>query len=373
MKQRTVLHITEALGGGVRSAIVNYIEACPDFRHIVVARERPGQETYDWPPNTDSIIIEGSLLKFVLYSLRKLTKYSPDIVHLHSSHAGVLRGLIKQRVAIVYSPHCFGMERRDISYINRWAIRTVESVLLKARKQVLAAVSPYEARLAAELAPRAAITIVPNPAPKMFSSVGVVERSDTVVAVGRICAQKDPDLFAQAARANRKLNLKFVWIGSGDPDATTRLRESGVHVTGWIQPSEALKILAECSLYVHTAQWEGAPISSIEAASLGLPVLARAIPSMVSLGYATFGESDAELATAMKLFFQDENYKNQVLSQTGEVAHHNSFDQMSSALRLAYSKAIDLAAENARVTARLRRGCTVHESLPRVLKNGSRQ
>ena len=50
-------------------------------------------------------------------------------------------------------------------------------------------------------------------------------------------------------------------------------------------PAAVRDRLTAAQLYLHTAAWEGGPVSTVEAASLGLPVLARGIPSMVSLGY----------------------------------------------------------------------------------------
>jgi glycosyltransferase involved in cell wall biosynthesis len=58
-----------------------------------------------------------------------------------------------------------------------------------------------------------------------------------------------------------------------------------VHVTGWLPRADALSLLATAHVYLHTAAWEGSPITLLEAADLRVPVVARSIPALDSLGY----------------------------------------------------------------------------------------
>lgn len=44
-----ILHVSEAFGGGLRTAVVNYITATADLEHTVFARVRQGHETLDLP------------------------------------------------------------------------------------------------------------------------------------------------------------------------------------------------------------------------------------------------------------------------------------------------------------------------------------
>ncbi|MEV8235651.1 glycosyltransferase [Rhodococcus sp. NPDC077669] len=340
MKQTTVVHVTEALGGGVRSALVNYTSALPEYKHIVVARERSGQSTYEWPDNVKIKLVNSGLLGFLKAALIAINEEMPDVVHLHSSHAGVLRLILKRGCAIVYSPHCFATEREDISSPVRLGISLIEK-MLSARLQVLAAVSPNEAILAYRLNNKANVVLVPNPPPIQVSSVTRKFKVARVVMVGRVCPQKGPDIFADAARLAKQKGYpeKFLWIGDGDSRAVNELRASGVNVTGWLDPADALQLLADSELYVHTARWEGAPISTIEAAGLGVPVISRRISSMVSLRYETFGTTADQLVASVRRYFDEETFRESVKMKTQDVVRVNSASAMTYALKDAYQRA----------------------------------
>jgi glycosyltransferase involved in cell wall biosynthesis len=103
------------------------------------------------------------------------------------------------------------------------------------------------------------------------------------VGIGRLSPQKDPDFFAGVAAHLRHAQL--VWVGDGDPLMKTRLERAGVKVTGWLPRQEVLEVLAGADVYLHTAAWEGSPMSLLEAEYMGIRTVVRSIPALESLGY----------------------------------------------------------------------------------------
>ena len=89
-------------------------------------------------------------------------------------------------------------------------------------------------------------------------------------------------------------------------------------------------------MYVHTALWEAAPYSTIEAAHVGTPVLSRAIRSMASLEYFIFGDSTQEMIRAVRTYFNDQQYAARVQSATDVVLSANTQELMAKNLRSAY-------------------------------------
>lgn len=337
-----VLHVSEALGGGVQSAIANYVDGVKGVEHTLFARVREGQATHDWGDGlTEREMFEGGLAGFFRRLVAKVREERPDIVHLHSSYAGIARAVLPPGSRIVYSPHCYAMERQDVRAPVRWTFAAAEYALAR-RPQLTVAVSPREAEISRKLNRRNPARVVLNPSP--FPPRGDAGREPTsrdIVMVGRILPQKDPALFGAIAERFAGERWRFVWIGDGDHEQRTRLQECGVRVTGWMPPDQVRRRLESAALYLHTAAWEGGPVSAIEAAALGAPVLARGIPSMRSLGYPLAGESADEISATVRRFLTDAEFAARVAESTGAVAAEASKPAMAEALAGAYATAID--------------------------------
>ncbi|CAN5346637.1 hypothetical protein BH09ACT5_BH09ACT5_20350 [soil metagenome] len=179
---------------------------------------------------------------------------------------------------IVYSPHCFAFERRDLPPLVRLAARGVE-LLLAGNTDTIAACSRAELATASRLGARS--VLVPN-VPSVGSPAAATS-TEGVVAVGRISAQKDPAFFSavvERLRARRPA-LTATWVGGGDePDASADLERGGIRVTGWVPTAAVHFTVAGAAAYVHTAAWEGFPIAILEAVELGVPVVAREVPTL---------------------------------------------------------------------------------------------
>jgi glycosyltransferase involved in cell wall biosynthesis len=291
-----ILHVVEALGGGIAVALSDYIASSPEFEHYVLGYRRPGAETgVDLSVDATVLVLPGGIVRQTRAIRAWMTRLKPDLVHVHSSKAGACVRLLprKAKPPTVYTPHCFAFERKDVSPAARTAFRAVER-FLAARTDAFCAVSPREAELARELGRGAAVSYIPNIAriPRAIQErrehrARGTRRPMVIATVGRVCAQKGPDFFAEAAAlAGEQIAgmTSWVWIGGGDPEREAILRGAGVTVTGWCNRESALSALADADVYVHTAEWEGAPLTLLEASALGIPVVARSLPALQSLG-----------------------------------------------------------------------------------------
>lgn len=294
-----VLHVTEALGGGVQSAIAHFVEQTPDAEHTIYGRVRNGEETKT-PVGVAMIPHTGSFLDFSRGLRRVIADVDPVAVHFHSSLAGALRPFTG-RPRVIYSPHCFAFRRSDVSGLQRTVFRTVERLMGKFTDGIVA-VSPYEAEDAARFVAPSKVSIVSNLAPiDTFEPAPVHGRR--VVTVGRIAPQKDPGFFAEVAKNTP--DTLFTWVGDGDATARRQLEDAGVEVTGWQSPEQIDATLRKSDLYLHTAAWEASPMSLVEALAVGLPVVCRDEPSLRSLGYLCVEDSPARVATTVQSFFDD--------------------------------------------------------------------
>ncbi|MCO6008537.1 glycosyltransferase family 4 protein [Actinoallomurus purpureus] len=304
----TVIHVVECWGGGVSSAVAGYIRATPMFEHWLLSAPRHGEDTgmavagqvQGWLRLPDS---HPARIRAVHHAYNAIR---PDIVHAHSSYAGIyVRGCLSIPAdRIVYSPHCYAFERVDVVLPVRGMFRIAESILAR-RTGVVAAASPREAALARMLHGRQQVVCVPHavrvqpviPAARPF------ENEVVAIAVGRICRQKDPDFLAEASREARRHGwpIRWEWIGDGDPARRERLESAGVHVAGWLPRDEVLRRLGRAHVYVHTALWEVAPtMAMLEAVATGLPMIMRSLPDLAVLGLPGLVPTPKALASAVR-------------------------------------------------------------------------
>jgi glycosyltransferase involved in cell wall biosynthesis len=306
-----VLHVVEALGSGIATALEDYVRSTPQHTHTVLAYRRPWAQTGDQLERLASRVLplpEGRLAQ--LRTVRRLVReLRPDVVHAHSTYAGVYVRLFARHAgaAPVYTPHAYPFERRDVPAAVRALYWLVEAGLSFGGGCV-AAVGPHEAELAARLPGRQAIVQLPNvvrglrPRPRGALGQLAPKGELRLAMVGRISPQKGPDFFAEAVRRSRtsRLPLRWIWVGGGAPDEEAALRDAGALVTGWLPRQAALDRLAAADVYVHTAAWEGFPVSVLEAAALDHPIVARRIPALEALGVPALCDTPEALVAAAR-------------------------------------------------------------------------
>ena len=83
----------------------------------------------------------------------------------------------------------------------------------------------------------------------------------SVLTIGRISKQKNPELFNSLALKNPK--FRFVWVGDGELRHV--LTAPNIIVTGWMNRTHALQQLRSAKYFILPSLWEGLPISLLEA------------------------------------------------------------------------------------------------------------
>ncbi len=328
----TILHVVEAYGGGVQSALSHFIATTPELNHVVVAREREGEKAAELQ-NVPVVTHRGNIVSFARRVRREVRARRPAAIHFHSSKAGALRPFVQSGPERVYSPHCFAFERTDIGSLHRTLFKAAEAALSYWTEAVVA-VSPYEADLARALRRGLAVRSVSNLPPlEAFLFQPVSQRR--VVTIGRIAPQKDPRFFAEIARRSDN-TIQFVWVGDGDPIARAELEKSGVRVTGWQNQAGVEAELKESSLYLHAAAWEASPMSIAQALALGKPILCRDLDTLSSLDYLTVGSSPEPVAAAVQRYFFDDGFAAAVISASERAVEMQSEVDSASELLAAY-------------------------------------
>jgi hypothetical protein len=322
-----VLHVAESFSAGVATAIEGYVDhGPPELVHNICGYRRPGMQVGDeLGSRVPFIELPSGKLEQLRTVWNVLHETDADVVHLHSSWGGMFGrvALPRKRPRVVYTPHCYGFDRRDLSRPIRSAIHVAESVL-GLRLDAIGACSRNEASQARRLWPRRRVVELPYVLPSALTAA--LERVRRlrdganvpleIATVGRIGAQKDPSFFAAVAErlhnAGHGDDVRFVWIGGGEADAEAVLRHAGVEVTGWITRSDATARLAHADAYLHTAAWEGLPLTLLEAATLELPLVLRRIPALEEIEVPTRGFGPAGLAHSIDSLRDRDTYADAV-------------------------------------------------------------
>ena len=286
------------------AAIESYASTVPGDHHLALAPHPTAPLHISGMSSVTHLPVSiSSSLKAVLALRRIVGRLEPDVVHAHSSRAGLLVRLGLNRIwraRAVYTPHCYAFERCDVPEWQRRAFWLVELVVARLRPVAIGAVSQREAALARAMTSQPVVH-VPNIAGDLpdGSRTGEATGAMRFVAVARVCPQKGPDFFIRAMEAfaaQSPCEAHWVWVGGGEPEDEEPLRRAGVEVTGWVNRSEAIEWLRSADVYLHTAQWEGAPITVLEAAALEVPIVARRIDALDELGLTPLVDTPEEMA-----------------------------------------------------------------------------
>lgn len=330
-----VLHITQCYTAGVAHAINNLAAATPEMEHHLLYL---GMEN---PVGFCSVhTFERGVLSRILLIQRLIRDITPDVIHAHSSWAGLYCRIQRHAVPVLYQPHGYKFSDPTLRWSMRTMIQIAEAFLVRRCDRTIV-VSENERAQARSLGVSRPVSVVPNaPTVPIVRRARVGVERHIVVMMGRACPLKGADFFASVAQRSHstKLDLEFVWIGAGQDRAMAVLREAGVRVTGWVSNDVLQEELDRAWIYLHTSLSEGFPLSVLDAAARDVPIIVRAIPAFD--GYEL--ESVQTVNDVLDLFRQILESPERIdeLRSCGQnlIAGMNS-DESGSALRRAYAAA----------------------------------
>lgn len=289
-----IMHITEALGGGVLNVIhqLTSMQSQDNHEVILVHSIRPDtppkkELTTLFPPiikrfviNMDTSISPFKDLRGIAHLAKIIKTTKPDIIHLHSSKAGVLGRvacfITGRSRSCFYTPHGFSFLRKDLNSKKRAAFSLIERLSSYLGGTTIAC-SQSELEHAIESAGQKKSVLVENSIPLnlVTQSVG---NGDTcqIASSGRLCNQKNPSAFRDLAIGLAKEPATFIWVGDGELKHELMVGGSfpnNLSATGWLSREKVAEHLHHSDLFVMTSLWEGMPLGLIEAQASGLPAV----------------------------------------------------------------------------------------------------
>ena len=297
-------HITDVARGlvaeGVDTHLVLSAERQPEFRETMAELARAGCTVHELPMRREvSPFTDGRQLAALV---RLLCRVRPDVVHTHSSKAGVLgrvASLLSGVGVRVHTPHTFAFLFEEMFGARKRRVFFEVERRLARRTQRIVAVSESEARTFADsgVVDAQRIAVVPNgidPAPFAaaraldLAPLGLDPGRPTAAVVGLLNVAKGQDLALRAlAKQSVPPELQLVFAGHGEERATLEALAVELGVAQRVAflgfRSDVPEILAACELLLLPSRWEGMPYIVLEAMAAGLPVLATPVDGAVDL------------------------------------------------------------------------------------------
>lgn len=235
-------------------------------------------------------------LKSIFQLVKEIKKINPDVIHLHSSKAGVLGRVayffLFKKKKLFYTPHGYSFLRTDISSTMRNVYWGIEKNFQRFFGGTIVACGDTELEIAKEIGKAKLVrngiditNVQKHFAPHQNEKL-------TIGIMARITAARNPEMFNQIALKFPDFN--FVWIGDGE--LKPLITAPNIRITGWILDRKTvLKELNNIDIYMQISLWEGLPIAVLEAMALQKPVIATNI----------IGNKDAVLHNKTGFLFTD--------------------------------------------------------------------
>ncbi|MGG5506657.1 MULTISPECIES: glycosyltransferase [unclassified Myroides] len=287
-----IIHIVESFGGGVYSYFKDlavFFSQYPDIEtYIIYSNKRKeitqDQIDQDFSPSIRLIPIEMERelrpiqdIRSTFALRRTLKQLQPDVIHLHSSKAGVIGRwacfMLQFKHKVYYTPHGYSFLRQDISSTKQKLFYSIEKLTQLFFGGTTIACGDTEFKIAKKIGPS---LLVRNGIDLSHLNQHYIEKENSssqlvIGTIGRISYQKNPSLFN--AVALQFPQHQFIWIGDGE--LRHLLTAPNITISGWFTNNTAVfPYLNQLDLYMQTSLWEGLPIAVLEAMAFRKPIIA---------------------------------------------------------------------------------------------------
>jgi len=218
---------------------------------------------------------------------RTLIKYRPEIVHIHSTFAGVLcrpvGRIVHPNNGIVYCPHgwAFDMQKSKYqiclsSFLERYLAKITDAII---------AVSEHECVRGVENGiPLPKLRKILNGLPDLSELPAVAsgwpEHKFRLLFVGRLDHQKGVDLLLDAVSSFQEtthLRIAGASVVADFESNTLASKLGNVEFLGWQDSRQVVSQIASADVVVVPSRWEAFGLVAIEAMRAGKPVIAAAV------------------------------------------------------------------------------------------------
>ena len=298
--------------------------------------------------------------------LRLLREIKPDILHTHSSKAGIIgrAAAAKLKLPCVHTIHgaSFHFGQHPLAFqlyqqLERWAGKRTD-------KFISVCDAMTDQYVAARVAPREKFVTVysgfdvepflspPRPREVVRAELGLKPEHIVIGKVARLFPLKGHEYLIPAAKSviRENPNVRFLLVGDGilRPQVEAELRELGLRdqfvFTGLVPPGQVAELIHAMDIVVHTSVWEGLARVLPQGLIAGKPVVSYDIDGAKEVvingetGFLVPARSVNELSEALNTLAGNAGLRDQ-FGQTGRQRFTNQFrhQEMTRQIREVYA------------------------------------
>lgn len=244
-----------------------------------------------------------AVIRIIKQVRRAIKESKPDIVYCHSSFAGVFGRIaaIGTGCKVVYNPHGWAFNMKDTSSLKLRVFLLMERLLAHITDKIVCiSEAERDSTIYNNVCGEDKLALIPNgididavrsAIPIKRTELGIADDEFVVGMIGRLSAQKAPDVFIRAAEIiHREIpNSTFIIVGDGEEreEVEAYAQEHGLQlvVTGWTD--NPYSYLKDFDVAMLLSRWEGFGLAIVEYMAAEKNVVATridAIPTLIDDG-----------------------------------------------------------------------------------------
>lgn len=294
-KEKVLYIVTNSDLGGISKYLLEITRYLPEYIEPFYIMSTPGyfseeleklgisKEKIFFVPMTNNIFDIVQHIRSNVKALKIVKNIKPDLIHCNATTASIVSAIcgLATKTPVLYSVH--GWPFTDgISKPKQIFYKILDSIICILFKKITTETN-YDKKQGLKVMPwlKNKIIAVPNGISDIkeeYMKTGFSTEDLKIAMIARFCPQKDPYTLIQAVGElnNEGYNVKLDLYGYGQEEEQVleEIKKFGTdNIKHCGSISDDLPIFKNYDIYSLISNWEGLPISIIEAMAVGLPVL----------------------------------------------------------------------------------------------------
>lgn len=282
--------ITKSEIGGAQSILIDLIQGFQKDYSVHLATRTKGSLTESVNLANITIHFIPSLVRPIslLDDFRAVNEFvalirriKPDIIHAHSSKAGLIARIAGRicRVPVVFTAHGWGFSSGNPS-IRKWIALLSEKLAASLAKKIIC-VSENNRQLALNVGvgnQNLLVTVRNGISNISVPIANPAKDPPRLIMVARFHEPKDQSSLIKAIAQLSNSNIHLDLVGSGPSLEACKMLAQSLGIAEQVSflgdRTDVSSLLAQSQIFILSTQYEGLPISILEAMRAGIPVIA---------------------------------------------------------------------------------------------------